>query len=81
MALVVAPYNGDTAFLYQTKRSGWPAIDDSIENIIHKGASYYVSVDLNSSDTIEIERKYQVIEKTETYIIIDLTKKKNPAKK
>src|SRR3989304_5036232 len=25
-ALVVAPYNGDTAFLYQPKRWGWPAM-------------------------------------------------------
>ena len=42
-ALVVAPYDGDTAFLYATKRSGWPAIDNSIDNIIKEGASYYVS--------------------------------------
>jgi hypothetical protein len=41
-SLVVAPYNGDTAFLYQTKRWGWPAIDDSIDHIIEKGADYYV---------------------------------------
>ena len=33
-AKIVIPYNGDTAFLYQTKRKGWPAVDDSIDNII-----------------------------------------------
>lgn len=71
-ALVVAPYNGDTAFLYQTHRWGWPAIDDSIDHIIEKGADYYVSVDLGSSDTKMIELRFKTIEKTSRYIIIDL---------
>ena len=71
-ALVVAPYTGDTAFLYQTKRWGWPAIDDSIERIIEKGADYYVSVDFGLTDTVVISKKYKTIEKTDTYIIIDL---------
>ena len=71
-ALVVAPYNGDTAFLYQTGRSGWPAIDDSIDNIIERGADYYVSVDLNSKDTKMIESRFETIEKTDKYIIINL---------
>jgi hypothetical protein len=73
-AIIVAPYNGDTAFLYQTKRSGWPAIDDSIDNIIKKGASFYVSVDLGSADTKMIMGRFKVIEKTDKYIIVDLTK-------
>ena len=71
-ALVIAPYNGDTAFLYQTKRWGWPAIEDSVDNIIKRGASYYVSVDLGSADTKMIKAKYKTIEKTDKYIIIDL---------
>jgi len=70
--IVIAPYNGDTAFLYQTKRSGWPAIDDSINNIIKKGADYYVSVDQGSADTKMIEARFKTIEKTDKYIIIDL---------
>lgn len=71
-ALILAPYNGDTAFLYQTKRRGWPAVDDSIDNIIAEGASYYVSVDLGSSDTKMIEKRFKTVEKTDKYIIIDL---------
>ena len=71
-ALVVAPYNGDTAFLYQTKRWGWPAIDDSIDNIIEKGAGYYVSTDLGSADTKMIEGRFKTVEKTSKYIIMDL---------
>jgi len=71
-ALVVAPYNGDTAFLYQTNRWGWPALDGSIDDIIKEGASYYVSVDLGSSDTKMIESRFITIEKTDKYIIINL---------
>ncbi len=71
-ALIVIPYNGDTAFLYQTKRWGWPAIDDSIDNIISRGADYYVSVDLGSKDTKMIEGRFKTIEKTDRYLIIDL---------
>lgn len=71
-ALVVAPYNGDTAFLYQTKRSGWPAVDDSIDNIIEKGADYYVSVDLNSPDTRMIEERFEIVKRTDKYVIIKL---------
>jgi hypothetical protein len=71
-AIVIAPYSGDTAFLYQTKRFGWPVIDDSVDNIIKKGADYYVSVDMGSADTKMIEARFKTIEKTDKYIIIDL---------
>lgn len=75
-ALVVAPYNGDTAFLYQTGRWGWPAIDDSIDNIIKKGASYYVSVNQGDSDTQMIVKRFTVVEKTDSYVIVNLLKPK-----
>lgn len=41
---VVAPYDGDTAFLYQTDRQGWPLVERSIDYLISQGAQYYVSV-------------------------------------
>lgn len=75
-ALVVAPYNGDTAFLYATNRRGWPAVDDSIDNLIAKGADYYVSVDLASPDTLEFQKKFTTVKKTDKYIILDLHKRK-----
>jgi hypothetical protein len=73
-ALVIAPYNGDTAFLYQTKRKGWPVIDTSLETLIKRGADYYVSVSLHDTDTLMVEESYEVIEKTDDYVIIDLNK-------
>jgi len=75
-ALVIAPYNGDTAFLYQTKRKGWPVIDTSLETLIKRGADYYVSVNLNDTDTLMVEEGYEVVEKTNDYVIIDLNKPK-----
>lgn len=69
---VIAPYNGDTAFLYQTGRWGWPAIDDSIDNLIKKGADYYVSISLDDPDTQEVRKKFVVLEETPKYAIFDL---------
>jgi hypothetical protein len=71
-AKVIASYNGDTAFLYQTNRFGWPVVDNSIDNIISRGASYYVTVILNDADTKMIVERFKVIEKTDRYLIADL---------
>jgi len=73
-AEIVIPYNGDTAFLYQTNRKGWPAVDDSIDNIIKKGADYYVSIDLGSLDTVNFSKRFETVAKTNQYIILDLHK-------
>lgn len=73
-AKIVIPYNGDTAFLYQTKRKGWPAVDSSIDNIIKRGADYYVSINLGSTDTINFSKRFETVLKTKDYIILDLHK-------
>ncbi|MEK7536206.1 MAG: phospholipid carrier-dependent glycosyltransferase [Patescibacteria group bacterium] len=73
-AKIIIPYNGDTAFLYQTKRKGWPAVDDSIDNIIKRGADYYVSIDLGSADSVNFSKRFETIAKTNQYIILDLHK-------
>jgi hypothetical protein len=73
-ALVIAPAMGDTAFLFQTNRRGWP-LGFNIEEKIEAGATVYV----NTSDDKErrqLEEKYQTLEKTDRYLILDLTKEK-----
>lgn len=70
-ALVVAPYNGDTAFLYQTKRWGWPAIDTDIDNIIARGADYYLSVNYDDQTNLFMKRFHTVV-KTPRYVLLDL---------
>lgn len=77
-ALVVAPYNGDTAFLYQTKRTGWPIQNEPVEDLVKKGADYYVSVDLNDPQTQDAMRKFEIPVQTDRYVIIDLNKKRMP---
>ncbi len=73
-ALVIAPNFGDTAFLFQTHRWGWP-IGSSIEDKIKKGATIYVTT-TGDKEAQELEQKYFIIEKTSDYLILDLTKVK-----
>ncbi|KKR25926.1 MAG: hypothetical protein UT58_C0029G0006 [Microgenomates group bacterium GW2011_GWC1_39_7b] len=69
-AKVIAPYFGDTAFLYQTNRPGWP-LGYGIEDKINKGATAYVSVNFDQ-ETQELMQKYKVLIKTPKYVIINL---------
>ena len=73
-ALVIAPAMGDTQFLFQTNRRGWP-IGFEIEDKINKGASVYVSTSYDW-EAKDLEKKYQVITKNNDCIIIDLKNKK-----
>ncbi len=70
-AKVIAPYMGDTAFLFQTNRTGWP-IGFEIEDKINKGAEYYISVNYDD-ETNQLIDKYQVIEQNHDYVIIKLS--------
>ena len=73
-AKVIAPYNGDTAFLFQTNRTGWP-IGFYIDEKIKAGATAYVSV-VYDDEARNLEKQYSTLAKTDRYIIIDLTAKK-----
>lgn len=75
-ALVIAPYNGDTAFLYQTARFGWPHVTLPMDKMVARlGAQYYVSVNFDTQ-TKEVMEKYTVLEKTERYVVVKLEPKK-----
>lgn len=78
-ALVIAPYNGDTTFLYQTGRKGWPVVTASIERMIEMGADYYVSVNLSEPDTINFSNRFEEVVRTEKYVILDLHKVRGEA--
>jgi hypothetical protein len=80
-SLVIAPYGGDTAFLYQTNRAGWPIIEDSMDKLIKKGAQYYVSVnfdDITKKLMTEAliqdpdKRIFKILELTDKFVIIQL---------
>jgi len=76
-AKVIAAYMGDTTFLYQTKRSGWP-LNFDIDKKIAMGATHYVTISPTDSDleTKELSEKYTVLVRNNKYAIIDLTRKK-----
>jgi hypothetical protein len=75
-ALVIASYNGDTTFLYQTGRSGWPTVTTSIEKMISLGADYYISVNLGDSDTQNFSNRFEEVTRTERFVILDLRREK-----
>ena len=72
-AKVIAPAFGDTMFLYQTNRTGWP-IGYEIEKKIELGAEYYLSTSYDDESRM-LEAAYFTIEKTPDYILLDLTRK------
>jgi len=72
-AKVIAPYNGDTAFLYQTKRFGWPVVDRDIMDMVNElGADYYISVNKGDTDTTNFKKRFKTVDESATHIIYDL---------
>jgi 4-amino-4-deoxy-L-arabinose transferase-like glycosyltransferase len=72
-AKVIAPAFGDTHFLFQTNRTGWP-IGFEIEQKIQKGATHYVTTS-DDDEARQLSRDYTVIEKGDRYLLIDLRTK------
>jgi hypothetical protein len=73
-ALVVAPAQTDTQFLYQTNRRGWATADD-LDTKIRAGATHLVTTDFTEQTQTWIDR-YFVISQTEEYVLLDLTRDK-----
>jgi hypothetical protein len=74
-AKVIANYDGDTSFLYQTKRKGWASYEKDIQEMVDKlGAQYLVIANPTPSDDY-YKSRYLIVESTSQYIIFDLTKK------
>ncbi|HZZ98418.1 MAG TPA: glycosyltransferase family 39 protein [Candidatus Saccharimonadia bacterium] len=78
-AKVIAPYEGDTSFLFATNRTGWP-LGVFIDKYIADGAQYYVSVNFDD-EANALMRKYVVMEKTKDFVIIDLQRPIAPTPK
>lgn len=71
-AVILAPYNGDTAFLYQTNRRGFPFVYFPVKDFIDNyGVTYYVSVNYDAL-TREVMNKYTVIEQNPDFVIVKL---------
>ncbi len=70
-AKVIAPYGGDTAFLYQTNRQGWP-VGFEIEKKITQGANYYVNVNVKDPETQYVLKKWTPLVVNDRFVIVKL---------
>lgn len=76
-AKVIAPYGGDTAFLYQTNRKGWPIIYNinNINTQIKLGATHFVSTSLDEP-TKKIMNKCKTLFQNDKFVIVELVCRK-----
>lgn len=75
-AYVLAPYNGDTAFLYQTNRPGWALVPTSIKELIADyGVTHYIST-AKDERTAWVLRHFYALEENPQFVIADLTRLK-----
>ena len=73
-AIVLAPYNGDSAFLYQINRKGFPYVPTSIKELIADyGVKYYISPNYDDR-TNWVLRHFYTLEKNPKFVIADLTR-------
>jgi len=73
-AKIIAHAMGDTQFLFQTNRTGWP-IGFEIEDKIAKGATHYATTSFDD-EAKRLEKQYETIEKTNSCLILNLQKSK-----
>lgn len=80
-AIVLAPYGGDTAFLYQINRPGFAAgVLPMTELVTDYGVNFYVSTSRDDK-TNWVIRHFALLEDNPKFIIADLTKLKKPYNK
>lgn len=72
-AKIIAPYGGDTTFLYNTNRKGWPVFDRPLTDFIKQGAMYMAFVNPTEPE-LNFIKYFKTVDRGEKYIIYDLTK-------
>ena len=71
-AKVIAPLDGDTTFLYHIKRQGWPAFQNSLDELTVMGADYLI-LQSPSTDDIELySSKFEIVASSFSYLIVKL---------
>lgn len=76
-AKVIAVYDGDTSFLYQTNRQGWASFEHPLEEMVSKyGAQYMVLVNPTPNDYTGFGKQYGILASSSAYLIFDLSQKK-----
>jgi hypothetical protein len=73
-AKIIANYNGDTSFLYQTKRKGWASFEKSIPEMVQMGASYLVLPNPTEKD-LGLGKEYKIMTVTKDFVLFNLLEK------
>lgn len=73
-AKIIANYDGDTSFLYQTKRKGWASFEKPLPEMIQMGASFLVLENPTDAD-LGLGKTYKIVSVTKAYVLFDLTQK------
>jgi len=73
-AKVIANYNGDSSFLYQTKRKGWVRFEKPLPELIQMGADYLVLANPTTAD-LGLGKTYKIVSETPQYVIFNLRQK------
>jgi hypothetical protein len=71
-AKVIALYDGDTSFLYQTHRSGWASFEKSLPEMITLGAQYLVIANPTPNDLSGFGTTYPIVAEDSSYLILKL---------
>lgn len=71
-AKVIALYDGDTSFLYQTRRHGWASLQNSLPEMIKKGAEYLVIVNPSDADRQGLGTEYETVSSDTTHLLLRL---------
>lgn len=71
-AKIIAPYGGDTTFLYYTNRQGWPVFDRGFKAFKEAGASYIAFAD-PTPEELNLKTLFKPVIITPTYAIFDMT--------
>lgn len=71
---IVHGSEGDTTFLYHSNRQGWPAFENSLPELIKKGADYLVFASPTLED-FNYQQKYKILASSKDYLILDLHSK------
>lgn len=74
-AKVIAPYGGDSSFLYQINRQGWASFDKDVPILVGMGADYLVLVNPTQNDLNGFGKQYKTVAVSPQYLILDLHKK------
>lgn len=73
-AKVLAPYQGDTALLYQTERKGWPIWTLSMSEMVNNFGATNLVIANPTPEDLELKNDYKTLEETAQYIIFDIRK-------